>query len=304
MFWNKLPTKQNKFPWFSDDINMWILREGSEHGRKFRNHERKNVMAIFSSFYNRAMDLLKLLPCPDLVCLGMWILSRSLYKAPGCHCGLCSHPFFFTCFSHCHLRLTSRWDSWGTGCSWEARGLCHQLTSTQKPPLGLAQYIKPGIPPVPSAPHSSWSAAPMAVHTWAEVVLLQQPISKGDRGQILDLPLHVHGFQQCCVKSNCPLLPDFSVKLPLSSYYTEIIPLVCFLPWALAAGCVAHARSLVVQNNLLSVCSPRHQISFTETVWVHKARARAELASLLLWTSGTCIPHPSQLGVLAFCLWS
>lgn len=62
------------------------------------------------------------------------------------------------------------------------RGPWALLVSPQKAPLGLAQYIKSSIPPVPSAPHSSWCAAAVAVHTWAEGVLLQEPISKGDRG--------------------------------------------------------------------------------------------------------------------------
>lgn len=115
LFWNKLPTKQNKFPWFSDDIYMWILRKRSECGRKLRNHERGNVMVIFSPFYNT--DLLKLLPSPALVCLGMWQQSRSLYKAPGYHCGWCSHPLFFMYFSHCHLIHHSHPDgtSWSSG---------------------------------------------------------------------------------------------------------------------------------------------------------------------------------------------
>lgn len=179
-------------------------------------------MVIFSPFYYT--DLLKLLPCPDLVCLGMWLQSRSLYKAPGCHCGWCSHPLF-TCFLYCHLRFISRWDSWDSGMllrgPWALPSADEhiEITSWSCTVPSLA-FLCALIPP------QLLCAAPMAVHTWAEGVLLQKPISEHDRGQILHLPLHVQGFQQCCLKTNCPLLPNFSVKLPLSPYYTEKMSLV------------------------------------------------------------------------------
>lgn len=51
-------------------------------------------------------------------------------------------------------------------------------------------------------------------------------ISKSDKAQLLHSALHVHGFQECFVKSNHPLLPNFAVKLDLISCHIEIIFLV------------------------------------------------------------------------------
>lgn len=120
LFWNKLPTKQNQFPFVSDDIYMWIFRKGSGFGRKFRNCKRKNVGGILSSFYNTRDNRPTETPSPVWVYLGLSACGSSpagLYKAPGCPCGRWSmpHPLFFMCFSHSHLRVTSRWDSWGSG---------------------------------------------------------------------------------------------------------------------------------------------------------------------------------------------
>lgn len=134
-----------------------------------------------------------------------------------------SHPLFFMCFSHSHLRITSGWDSWGSGMlsggSW-ALPPADKATESTSWSCTVPQAL------CPSCACSSWCAAPAAACTRAEDVLFQELIYKGHKGQVLHLALHVCGFGQCFVKSNRPLLSNFAVKLDLNSYYTEMIFLV------------------------------------------------------------------------------
>lgn len=89
-----------------------------------RNSEiaKQKMLGLFFllSVTHAAIDLLQLPSSPAWVYLGLSACVSSqagLYKAPGYHCGRhsMSHPLFFMCFSHSHLRATSRWDSWGSG---------------------------------------------------------------------------------------------------------------------------------------------------------------------------------------------
>lgn len=86
------------------------------------------------------------------------------------HC----HTPFSSCATHIPISGSHLDGTVGAvGYSQEAHGLSHQLVSPQKASLNLALYLKPCIPPVPTAPRAPGVLLSTAVCTQAEDMVSQ-----------------------------------------------------------------------------------------------------------------------------------